>query len=653
MWKVSLVLLLFCQTFYAQSKDGFGILSHKEKAFQEYAKDSTVPAVFLYEHGNNYFEVRNNYVWLITTYHAKIKILNSEGFEYATVGIPFYHNDSGTEEVKKVRAITHNNGVKNVLPKNNIYVVDRSERWKEKRFTFSNVKVGSILEYTYEIQSPFYFNLNGWEFQSDIPKLHTEYSASIPGNWRYNRTLSGNLKLFINEATIKKDCFSIPISTEMADCEVVRYVMKDVPALPEREEFMLAEKNYRPVLEFELATHLNFKGFTRKYTKSWEDVDIEFRSDKDLGRQLRKKNFFEKNVPLELLGKGDLMSRAKTIYAFVQNHFTWNEKYGIWYDNRVKKAFEERKGNVAEINIALINLLNAAGIKTNMMLMATRQFGLPKQNHPVMSDFNYVIARVQIEDQQYLLDATDKLLPFGMLPFRCLNYYGRVMDFDKGSYWQKIIPNKKNGRTTRAEVSLDPEEGNAIGTMITVSTGYACLNKRRQLNTIDRDSYLEKMSEEFGGDFNISSYELVEKFSNEKRITEKYAFEIENTFQAGNIYLDPFFFKFFRKNPFLASKRHYPIDFGYQRNSTFNLSIKTPPGYKLKSLPESKNMALPEDLGSLRFECKKETAEVISVYFDFKINATQFHKEAYDVIRTFFQHAVDTQTQSYIVFEKV
>src|SRR5690606_10236587 len=127
-------------------------------------------------------------------------------------------------------------------------------------------------------------------------------------------------------------------------------------------------ENYRSRLEFELAEYRGFDGQGQKFTQSWEDVDKEFRTDKDIGGQLRKRNYFERNVPLDLIsGEGDALAKARGIHQFVKAHYSWNGKFGIFRDNRVKQAFDAKTGNVAEINITLINLLNAAGIETDLM----------------------------------------------------------------------------------------------------------------------------------------------------------------------------------------------------------------------------------------------------------------------------------------------
>ena len=468
-----------------------------------------------------------------------------------------------------------------------------------------------------------------------------------------NRSLVGSLNLDLNEANVKKYCFAIPGGTNEASCEVLKYVMKDIPAFDSSEAFMLSSRNYRSKLEFELSEYKRFDGTTDKYTKTWEDVDREFKSDRDIGSQLRKKNFFEKQVAEELLHSGDELTRAKNIFDFVKNHYTWNEENGIWNDNRVKTAFDDKTGNVAEINIALINLLNAADLKSDMMLMATRKRGLPKKTHPVMNDFNYLIAKVDIDGETYLLDATDKYMPFGMLPFRCLNYYGRVMDFDNESYWYDILPESSNAIMIRAQMTLDPFNKKLSGIFDFINTGYKKVSQDEILETTKEEEYLEKLEEEISDDFHIISHEKNLKYSDDKKITERFNFEIENLFQGDNIYLNPFVIKFFEKNPFVSTERNYPIDFGYPMKYQYILNMKIPEGYKLKSLPEGKDFTLPNSGGLLKLSVIDNESGTLNLFFTFDLNSAHYSNEYYSGIKQLFNEAVNGQNQSLIVLEKI
>lgn len=49
----------------AQYTSEFGELTQIEKQFKSYDKDTTAHAVYLFDKGENYFEVRGSYIWLI------------------------------------------------------------------------------------------------------------------------------------------------------------------------------------------------------------------------------------------------------------------------------------------------------------------------------------------------------------------------------------------------------------------------------------------------------------------------------------------------------------------------------------------------------------------------------------------------------------
>ena len=637
---------------WGQQAVEFGTLTPFEREFETYEKDSTAHAVYLYERGDSYFEVGDRQIWLIKEYHAKKKILDQRGFSQAEIVIPFYHSDNRSERVANLRAITHNGTVRHSVLPEHVYEVDENEFWSMKKFTFPQVEVGSVLEYTYEIRSPFFFNLRGWSFQDGIPKVLSEFHAKIPGNYRYNRALIGELALDVDKATIEKNCFYLPgYSTGPADCEVLTYIMKDVPAFEYDGEYMLSANNYRSRLDFELSEYLGFDGTTQKFTKTWEDVDREFKADKDIGGQLRKKNFFEKKVPEDLLeGKGDALTRARAIYDFVQDHYTWNQKFGIFRNNRVKQAFDAKVGNVAEINISLINLLNNAGIDTDLVLLSTRAHGLPKRTHPVMTDFNYVVARTEIGGVTYLLDATEKELPFGMLPFRCLNYYGRVMDMKKGSYWQEIQPEQKNGRVLRLQLDLDGDK--LVGTLEERSLGHDALFKREHINSLPEDRYLDRMEEGFDRDFTIVEYEVDRELSDEKLLVERFDFEADGLDADGSVYFNPFLVRFFNSNPFKAETRNHPVDFGYPRSYHFMASVKIPEGYRLGELPKSVNRALPDNSGNLRLNCTQSDGAVLLV-FSLQMKFPQYSSAGYPFIKEIHEQAVMLQNKSYLVFERV
>jgi hypothetical protein len=356
-------------------------------------------------------------------------------------------------------------------------------------------------------------------------------------------------------------------------------------------------------------------------------------------------------VPESLLIEGDPLTRAKNIYKFVQDHYTWNGNFGIYRDIRVKDAFDNKKGNIGEINISLINLLNAANIPTRLMLTSTRDHGLPKKSHPVMSDFNYMVAKTTIEGKDYLLDASDKFVPFGMLPYRSLNYYGRVMDFKNESYWQDITMDDLSKYLVRMQITFDIEEKKAIGIFDEVHLGYDAIARKKLIGENTEEAYLEKMENRVEGDLEISSYRQIEERTNEKMISERFEFELNNLVVDDRVYLDPFLIKFFEKDPFMTEDRQFPIDFGYERNYEYTVNIVLPEEYEADKLPEKKTISLPGNMGLLKF-APAMRGNTVTMHYSLVLNRTHFSSEVYASLKELFKYAVDVQNNSLIVLKR-
>ncbi|MBC8756186.1 DUF3857 and transglutaminase domain-containing protein [Kordia sp. YSTF-M3] len=649
---IYLLLTFLCTSLsYGQNSmsDKFNKISQEELNMTVYEKDTTAHAVVLEEYGENYFDVINDRIRLIKHFYARIKILDKQGLEEANIKIPIYKNDKSSEYIKNVKAITHNPSKIDHLAKDQIFLVDVNGYYSEKRFTFPNAKVGSVIEYQYTLESPFIYNFEGWDFQSNIPKMYSEFNAKIPANYRYNRTLKGFQKLAVNEASVEKRCFKIQGFVDKADCEVLKYAMKDIPAFKE-ESYMLSRNNYLSKISFELSEFKRFDGGTDTYTKSWKAVDKDMRRDKDIGMQVRKNNYFKNQLSDAILKESSKLKKAKKIYAFIKEHYNWNGKYGLFGDASVRRAFQEKSGNVAEINLSLINSLLAADIKTETIMLSSRAKGLPTQKHPVMSDFNYLIAKVTIGGETFLLDATDKSLSFGLLPIRALNYNGRAMDFKKPSYWYTISPFAENRQNTVVSIAVS-DDGSAKGKISQVNTGYLAYEKRNELAEQSTESYLDELETQLSF-IEIEEYKAEERSNVEKPIKEIFSFEFdEDGFSNSETFLDPFFMKIFSKNPFKLEERQYPVDFAYSRIYTTRFLMSLPDNYEFTSVPEDQRFSIAGDKAICGLNVVQQNGQ-LNMSFKLIINNFHFTAEEYQELKAFFSKLSILQKNTRLAIKK-
>ncbi len=643
-----ILLLIFSIKLFGQFDDdkSFGKLSSSDINLTKYDKDTLANALVIKESGNTVFKVEGSNVVIKTKYYFKIKIFNEEGYKHATFKIPLHITKQKKEKLIDIKGITHNGHSKTFLSKNNIFEVEVSENRSETKFTMPNLKSGSIIEVTYTLKSPYLLYLNGWEFQSDIPKLYSHYTASIPGNYVFNKKLNGYLRLTTDFSSVKKRCFKVPYGG-IADCEIFNYGIKDIPAFRE-EKYMTDKDNFISKIVFEPKQFTRHNGMKKELTTTWEVVDREFKRDKNIGVQLKKEKFFDKIIPENIKIIPDKIKKAKVVYSFIQDYFSWNKRYGL-FEAKIKHALESRAGSVSELNISLINALKSVGLDAELMLISTRKNGFPTKLHPVLLEFNYVIAKLNIDDKSYLLDVTDKLMPFGQLPYRCLNSYGRVMDFKNDSYWHDINAVKNSKTTLYANLILD-ENGSISGKIRKIYTGYDAYFFRKENTNKDENELIDEFERNYY-DLEVSKYEVKNISDIDKPIIEEFEISL-NTEDASNIFLNPFFDEKTTINPFKQEDRLYPVDFGYSKEKSFHFSIEIPENYTLKSFPKTKNIVLPNDGGFLSLATRKYGDFKLTLKSSLLLKKPLYYKSDYQYLKELFRQAIITQKTPIVLTKK-
>ncbi len=650
-----ILLMALCMvtiTLAQNSNYTYGAVPIEQLKMDRYENDTTANAVIVYEKGHASIEKADyGQIRLIYTYKARVKILKKEAFDKATYEIPLYKSGKKKKRLKYVKAIATNLGEAPVgLNKKDIYTENYSENWDVVKFTVPNVSEGTVFDVEYQVSSPFIWNFQEWEFQGDIPKLYSEYYTSIPGNYLYNIKLIGPLKLDEHTGEIKKKCLTVGRGGS-ADCEINTYIMKDIPAFV-AEEYMTSEENYISKIEFELRESQDFTGRKYKYTKSWKDADKELRTGDDIGKQAQRAKNFKKLIPEDIMAISNTTDKAKAIYSYLQKRMTWDGKLGIFRTIDVKKAFEARAGNAAELNLILLNMLNAAGIDANFMLVSTRKNGIATRLYPVITEFNYVVVKLDAGEKSYLLDITSKNVPFGRLPFRALNSYGRVIDFKKGSYWYDIKAGQLSLNTNYTEYRIDAE-GKVTVNMLDTNTGYFAINKRAKLLKTAEDDYLEAVENNLNkvSDAEITTYKVSNKDDINTKLNEQFSIDFQENFEDDFIYMYPFIYNKHSENPFKLDSRNYPVNFGYTFGYNHKISIKIDPSYEITEIPRERDITIGKNYATLSLK-SYTSANEISINMVFTINKSIFMPEEYRELKNLFSELVAIQNNMPVVLKK-
>lgn len=609
-----------------------------------YSLDSTAHAIVLWEKGHTELQRSDadRALMVFHQYGVRIKIIDQEGYAHANHTIPLRIFNGNKEYATDIKAVSHHlaadgNIVSTELKRGDIFHEKASEYVTLTKFTLPDVRPGSVIDISYTVVSPDIFKFRSWDFQTDIPKLSSEYNIYIPASFKYNVSLRGALQLSDTQASALRECFIF--NGQRIDCSNITYSMHNIPAFVE-EDYMLAAANYRSGVHFELEEALSPQGNMMKFTKKWSDVDRELMTDKSFGRQLKETKFFHSKLPSETKDLKDDLQKATAVYRFIQQRIRWNNYYGKYTQNGVREAFEKRSGNIADINLALITAFQAAGLEAYPLLVSTRDNIVPTDLYPVISEFNYVVAAVQIGADTILADASEALLPFGELPLRAINDRGRIIFSSRSSDW---IPLRNNSltSTTYDFVGEFDLSGKLIGELSVSTSGYDAFQRRKTIRSYPSHAeYQEKLDERLTH-IDISDMQILQDSTIDLPLIERLNIQttVSSAVQAGEFAFNPIFIDRVTKNPFNLADRTYPVDMGAQKKEVHQMSIRFPAGVSLQSAPKNVHLSIPNQ--AARYVYRSTFADnTLTIVQELSMNKAIYHPDEYFHLKELFSRVI-------------
>ncbi|GAA4893664.1 hypothetical protein GCM10023311_17810 [Flaviramulus aquimarinus] len=627
----------------------FGKISKEELQETYNPIDSSASATYLYKYRKTHFEYSEQEGFqLITEIHERIKIYNQEGFEYATKTISLYKNGSTDEEVSNLKAYTYNlvgGKIEDTkLEKQGIFKTEKSKYRNEEKFTMPKISEGSIIEYRYKIYSPFFSNVDDFIFQNDIPikKLIAIFEA--PEYFSFKLNVRGFLKM--NQKKVNKNG-SFNLGNDKIDFikECYEYKLTNIPALIE-EPYVNNINNYRLAVRYELS-YTKFPNSTFKhYSSTWEDVVKTIYKNSNFGGELKKSGYYENDIDALISSVSDPMKKAFLIFDHVKSRVKWNGYYSKYTNDGVKKAYKDQVGNVAEINLMLTSMLRYAGLNANPILVSTRHNGIPL--FPTREGYNYVITGIEVKDDVILLDATSTYSTINVLPFRTLNWKGRIIR-ESGSFSTiDLYPKQQSKNTTSMMINL-LENGDIEGGFRSVKTNHDALRYRQKYNTANEDDFLEKLENKYEG-LEISDFKVTNALNLSKPIMESYKFfkESQADIIGDKIYFSPLFYLRTNENPFKLEKREFPVDFGYPLSGQNRIIISIPEGYNIESVPKPKVVSLPDNLGTFKYNIVASENK-IQFTLSSTLNSAVVSPVYYEALKEFFNQMIEKEAEQIVL----
>jgi hypothetical protein len=330
----------------------------------------------------------------------------------------------------------------------------------------------------------------------------------------------------------------------------------------------------------------------------------------------------------------------------------WNEHSSVYTSNQnLNYILRMKIGNSADINSMLFELLKRLGIEVYPVAISTRENGTLSQYSASLFKFNYMLVLAKIGDQSYLLDATEQYSPYYLLPFRCLNSKGRIIDPGRNE-WVDLISDKKDKEVITYDLKLD-EELALKGTLSSIMYDYSAFNFRKAYRKFNS-------KEEFLNDYKtnkpgliINDYSVENLDSIYLPVSEKFDFTANSqVIESGDEYIIiPMLYNQMKENPFKSETRKYPVDYGYNKESVIVTKLLIPDNFAIKELPKPVEIKLPDNSAGFRYESKISGNE-ITITSSLNINKPVFIFNEYSNLRGLYNQMIKKHSEPVILKKK-
>ena len=656
------LFLAFSSSFAQDYK--FGKVSLKELKETVNPNDTDANASFLYVFQNTYYKFTTNDGFIKTTQvHKRIKIYNKEGFDWATEEISLRQNDAKKENLSGLKAVTYTleNGKieETKLKKEGIFEEHNNKYWTTEKFTMPNIKEGCVIEYKYEIESP-YMSIEDIDLQYSIPIKALDISVRIPEYFVFKKYVNprATFRPNLEESVVERTEFitsngsgGFASATNLNNRKWnFREIQTDIklskiPALKD-ESFVSNLNTYKTKLIWEYTYSKNFDEKITNYSTTWDDVTKTIYENEDFGPQLNQTTYFERDVDALIAGSSDLKEKMNRIYAFVKTKVKWNDFYGYTTDNGVQKAYEEGTGNVGDINLMLTAMLKHARIKANPMLISTRRNDIPL--YPSTSAFNYVVSAVEFPDETIILDATDKFAAPNLLPIRAINWKGRIMRISGTSDWHDLTPTTSVKDITSLNAKIN-KDFSIDGKVRTQKTLFAAKTFRSTHENYSPEELLIAV-EKGKGEIEVSNYNINGMDQVEAPIRYEYDYHLRNAIEkiGDKLFLSPMLFFTPEDNPFKQDKREYPIDFIYGVMDMYQIGVSIPEGYVVESMPKSTVVKFNGTAGEFKF-ISTNTANRLQFLITYSLNQPFIQPSDYNDFKQFYRLMIEKQMEKVVL----
>ena len=642
---------------YKQKKFKYGDVTAKDFETEVYSIDSSADAVYIYDVGNSFYQEDNNASFnVVYQKHARIRLLKKSSFDLATLELSLHKYGMEEEKLQDLDAATYNieNGkvVVTKVDKNSLFK-DKSGNNTTLKFTFPNLKEGSIIEYSYQINTPFSYYLNGWNFQGNYPRLWSQYTVAIPEYYDFVLINQGYLPFAKDTVSMYKRTFHF---ADRSGAEAARtgsiegnvlehtWAIENVPVL-KKENYTTTLDNHIAKMEFQLSALRYPNQAVQPYMSNWIDFAKDLMKDEDFAEALNHdNNWLNDEIKPVTTNVTEEEVKAKKIFEYVRDNYNCTDNYARYLSQPLKKTAQSKKGNIVDINILLAAMLKNAGFEVHPVLLSTREHGYASETYPIMSKFNYVVVQAIKGDKKYLLDASDPYSGFNTLPEECYNGSARVIAEIP------VLLNLSPDSLTESKVTtvFMINDGDKIsGSFSTLLGNFESRGIRQKFKNTPEEEFFKEIKKAYPMEVELTNAKVDSLKMAEYPLTIRYDIKF-NTGDEDIIYFNPMLAEAYTENPFKAAERLYPVEMSSCQNETYILNMEIPKGYVVEEMPKSARVMLNDDEGMFEYIIGK-TGDRIQLRCKTVIKKATFYPEDYATLRDFFAFIVKKQAEQIVL----
>jgi len=635
----------------------FGKINQSDLEMPFYVMDSTANALVLGDFGVHRIEMDNRFrSFQYKMYrHVRVKVFNTAGFNHGNYKIVVYKNPRVRNPLSEIKAVSYymdgDELVTSDLNEEDIYIEDVDKWFVSVNFSVPDLREGCVFEVEMSYESYSIDLVPRWEFQGDIPALFSEFHTYYPDLFNYRKEVRGFLPLSLH-ANSSKNVYAAPGLSYEEKHEVFR--MDTIPPF-QKEPFMDHESNFLAQVEYELTSFNPTHVHVRSFANNWRQINEMLMESDDFGGQLRiSKSLFRRLARDIRAAHNTPKQMMVAAYKLIQDEMTWNKHKSFLPATSLREAWNNKLGNAADINMALVVLLNEIGVEAYPVVSRTSDFGRIYTWQTTLGKFNYLIAQVVMDDTAYLLDATEKYKPWHLLPERAINGHGRIVSDRIGKAdWVYLEKHAMNHLTEQTSILLKGNGGYdaLINRQMDNSLAYEERNRIREAGSID--SYIAALETD-NPDIAVVDIAVAAEHVYDKPLEVRMRIEkmVPQDEEPELIYLNPLPFNLYESNPFRLPERLFPVNFKFPRKYSNTIRITMPFGYKIEELPDP--LALTMDNRDCFYSYRIQSAgQQVQIQLDLEINKAQFSFDEYQFLREFFALIVEKQSEPIVLRKKI